>query len=127
MLNETAVTLLKGPNIAHLATLMPDGSPQVTPVWVDTDGQDVLINTAEGRLKLKNMRRDPRVAVDLVDRDNPYRSVLVRGHVVAISEEGADAHIDQLAQRYLGVERYPKAEGERRVIVRIRPARVAVH
>jgi PPOX class probable F420-dependent enzyme len=124
-LSERARALLTGPNIAHLATLMPDGSPQVTPVWVDTDGRDVLVNTADGRLKVHNVRRDPRVALDVTDRANPYVAVLIRGRVVDISAEGARDHIDRLARRYTGAERYPGDAAERRLILRIRPERVA--
>jgi len=117
--------LFQGPNFGHLATLMPDGSPQVTPVWVDTDGEHVLVNTAVGRLKWKNVRRDPRVAIDVTDSANPYRMASVRGRVVALREEGAVAHIHGLARRYTGQERYPLGEGEQRVILVVEPERVA--
>jgi PPOX class probable F420-dependent enzyme len=109
-------------SFAHLATLMPDGRPQVTPVWCDFDGTHVLINSAKGRRKDKNMRRDSRVALSIQDPENPYRYLEVRGRVVSVSEEGADAHIDRLAKRYMGVERYPhRKPGEVRVIYRILP------
>ena len=109
---------------AQLATLMPDGSPQVTPVWCDYDGQHVLINSAKGRVKDRNMRRDPRVGLDIVDPDNPYRHLSIRGRVVSIDENGADEHIDKLAKKYLGQERYPRrAPGEVRVIYKIEPER----
>ncbi|MGN6731214.1 MAG: PPOX class F420-dependent oxidoreductase, partial [Candidatus Binatia bacterium] len=85
---------------AHLATLMPDGSPQVTPVWVDYDGSHVRVNSAKGRLKDKNMRRDKRVALSIQDPENAYRYIAVRGEVVEITEQGADAHIDALAKKY---------------------------
>jgi PPOX class probable F420-dependent enzyme len=101
---------------------MPDGSPQVTPVWVDVDEKFILVNTAEGRQKPKNIRRDPRVAIDVVSRDDPYRMVTVRGRVVEVTSEGADAHIDKLAKKYLGQDKYPfRAPGERRVIFKIEP------
>jgi PPOX class probable F420-dependent enzyme len=107
---------------AHLATLMPDGRPQVTPVWCDYDGQDVLFNSARGRQKDRNIRRDPRVAISVMDPDNPYRYLEIRGRVVEISEDGADAHIDQLAKKYLGVDKYPyRQPGEVRVLYKIRP------
>lgn len=107
---------------AHLATLMPDGSPQTTPVWIDYDGRHILVNTARGRQKERNVRRDPRVAVSITDPDNPYRYLQVRGSVVEFDSEQADAHIDRLAQRYLGQERYPfRGPGEVRVILRIQP------
>lgn len=107
---------------AHLATLMPDGQPQVTPVWCDFDGQYILINSARGRQKDRNMRRDPRVTLCIQDPDNPYRYLEIRGRVVEITERGADAHIDRLAQKYLGVERYPyRQPGEVRVLYKIEP------
>jgi PPOX class probable F420-dependent enzyme len=111
---------------AHLATLMADGSPQVTPVWVDYDGAYVRINSAKGRVKDKNMRRDRRVALSIQDPDNPYRYLAIQGDVVEITEEGADAHIDALAKKYLGKERYPfRSPGEVRVIYKIRPNKVS--
>lgn len=110
---------------AHLATLMPDGSPQVTPVWCDFDGTDVRVNSARGRVKDKNMRRSRKVALSLQDPENPYRYLAVQGEVVQITEEGADAHIDALAKKYLGKDKYPfRAPGEVRVIYRIRPLNV---
>ncbi len=111
----------------HLATLMPDGSPQVTPVWIDFDGTHVLVNSARGRQKDRNMRRDPRVAIEVSDPENPYRYVQIRGRVVEITEEGADAHIDRLAKKYRGLDRYPnRRPGEVRVIYKILPERVTV-
>ena len=110
---------------AHLATLMPDGSPQVTPVWVDYDGTHVRVNSAKGRLKDKNMRRDKRVALSIQDPDDAYRYIAIRGEVVEITEQGADAHIDALAKKYLGKDRYPfRSPGEVRVIYKIRPEKV---
>ena len=105
---------------AHLATLMPDGQPQVTPVWVDFDGRFVIINTAEGRQKDKNLQRDKRVALSLIDPDNPYRYLEVRGHVAARTLEGADQHIDAMAKKYLGQDKYPFGKpGEVRVIYKV--------
>ncbi len=110
---------------AHLATLGPDGAPQVTPVWVDYDGTHVRFNTARGRVKERNLRRDPRVALALQDPDNPYRYVQVRGRVAEMTEKGADAHIDALAKKYLGQDRYPyRKADEVRVIVSILPEKV---
>ena len=121
-LTEAAQELFREPNFAHLATLMPDGSPQVTPVWVDFDGRYILVNTAEGRRKPKNIRRDPRVAIDVIGQKDPYRMVTVRCRVVEVTNEGADDHIDKLAKKYLGQDKYPfRAPGERRVIFRIEP------
>lgn len=111
---------------AHLATIMPDGTPQVTPIWCDFDGTHIRINSAKGRVKDRNMRRDGRVALALMDPDNPYRYLAVRGRVVEITEHGADAHIDSLAQKYLGKETYPhRRPGEVRVIYKIRPEGVS--
>jgi PPOX class probable F420-dependent enzyme len=111
---------------AHLATLMADGSPHVTPVWVDYDGANVRVNSAKGRVKDKNMRRDKRVALSIQDPDNPYRYIAVRGEVAEITENGADAHIDSLAKKYLGKERYPfRSPGEVRLTYKIRPDKVS--
>jgi len=111
---------------AHLSTLMPDGSPQVTPVWFDFDGTHLRINTAKGRVKDRNMRRDGRIAVAIQDPDNPYRYLAVRGRVEEITERGADAHIDALTKKYLGQDRYPyRQAGEVRVTYRIRLERVS--
>jgi PPOX class probable F420-dependent enzyme len=111
---------------ASLATVMADGSPQVTPVWFDFDGTHFRVNSARGRVKDRNMRRTPRVAFAVVDPDNPYRHLAVRGRVVEITEQGADAHIDSLAKKYLGQDRYPnRRAGEVRVIYRVEPERVA--
>src|SRR6202140_1691552 len=104
---------------ASLSTLMPDGKPQVTPVWVDFDGTHVLVNTAKGRVKDRNMRRDPRVSLALIDPDNPYRYLQLQGRVVQITEDGADAQIDRMAKKYLGKDKYPYAQpGEVRVLYR---------
>jgi PPOX class probable F420-dependent enzyme len=110
---------------ASLATLMPDGSAQVTPVWVDLEGDLVLVNTARGRQKDKNMRRDPRVAMAIIDPENPYRYLEIRGRIAEITEEGADPHIDKMAKKYLGADKYPyRQPSETRVIFKIQPERV---
>jgi len=120
-----AMHLLEGRALAHVATLMADGSPQVSPVWIDHDEGTVLINTAEGRLKPINLRRDPRVAISITNPENPYERLLIRGRAVEITDEGADENIDALALRYRGVEEYPGREpGEVRLLIRIRPERV---
>jgi PPOX class probable F420-dependent enzyme len=107
---------------ASLATLMPDGRPQVTPIWCDLDGDLVIFNSAEGRQKDRNIRRDPRVSLAVIDPDNPYRYLEIRGRVVEITKEGADASIDKLAKKYLGVDKYPYGQpGEVRVIYKIQP------
>lgn len=101
-------------------TLMPDGSPQTTPVWVDYQGGELWVNSAVGRQKDKNVRRDPRVSVAIQDPDNPYRYVEVRGSVKEITQDGADAHIDAMAKKYLGQDKYPfRAPGEQRVLYKI--------
>jgi PPOX class probable F420-dependent enzyme len=111
---------------ANLATTMPDGSPQVTPVWFDYDGNHIRINTAKGRVKDKNMRRNKKVALAIQDPDNAYRHLAVRGEVAEITEQGADDHIDALAKKYLGKDKYPfRGPGEVRVIYKIRPDKVA--
>jgi PPOX class probable F420-dependent enzyme len=112
---------------ATLGTLMPDGRPQVTPVWVDFDGEHLIFNSAKGRQKDKNVRRDPRVAMALMDPENPYRYVEVRGRVVEITEDGASAHIDKMAKKYLGVDKYPYGQaGEVRVMYKVKPEHTTV-
>jgi PPOX class probable F420-dependent enzyme len=114
--------LLAKKSFAFFATVMPDGSPQVTPVWLDFDGEYIRVNSAKGRVKDKNMRRDPRVALSMTDPENSYRHLSIRGKVVDITEKGADAHIDALAKKYLGLDTYPYHQpGEVRVIYRIQP------
>lgn len=107
---------------ANLATLMPDGRPQVTPVWCDFDGTHVIVNSAKGRRKDRNMRRDPRVALSIMDPDNPYRYLEIRGRVVEITEQGAEGHINKMAKKYLNLDLYPyRQPGEVRVMYRIEP------
>ena len=118
--------LLTKKAFASLATVMADGSPQVTPVWFDFDGTHVRVNSAKGRVKDRNMRRNGRVALAILDPDNPYRHMAIRGRVEEITEAGADAHIDSLSKKYLGKDRYPnRRPDEVRVIYRIRPERVS--
>lgn len=122
---EDAVHLLEGTHLAHVATVNEDGSPQVTPVWVDHDGDTVLVNTARGRLKDRNLARDPRVSISIVDAEKPYQPLLIQGKTVELTEDGADAHIDKLAKRYLDEDVYPfRGEDEVRVLARIQPQRV---
>ena len=124
---DSHLDLFKKKAFAHLVTLMPDGQPQSTPVWVDFDGRHVVINTAEGRQKDKNLQRDGRVALSITDPDNPYRYMEIRGKVVEITEEGADKSIDKLAKKYLGVDKYPYGQpGEVRVIYKIKPEHTTV-
>jgi PPOX class probable F420-dependent enzyme len=120
-LSPQELELLSEPQIATVATVMADGSPQLTPVWIDTDGEAILFNTAKGRVKHRNLLRNPKVAVTVVDKNDFYRLVNVRG-TAEIVEQGADDHIDRLAKKYLGADSYPwRKEGEERVIVRIIP------
>lgn len=126
-LPDKAKELIDSKNFAHLATLSASGYPQVTPVWVTRDGDTVIVNTAEGRVKTENMRRDGRVALSITDSENPYMWVTVQGHVEAMTHEGADESIDSLALKYLGQEKYPfRAPDEVRVLVRIVPERVGL-
>jgi PPOX class probable F420-dependent enzyme len=117
--------LLQKKAFAHLGTIMKDGSPQVTPVWFDDDGTHIRVNSAKGRWKDKNMRNRPKVALSILDPENPYRYMQIRGAVVEVTENGADAHIDSLAKKYLGQDKYPfRQPGEVRVIYKIAIERV---
>ena len=125
---EKFLDLFRKKAFASLATLMPGGAPQVTPVWCDYDGTHVLVNSARGRQKDRNVARDQRVALAIQDPDNPYRYLEVRGTVAEITETGADAHIDRMAKKYLGVDTYPyRKPGEVRVIYKILPRRVLTY
>ena len=109
----------------HLATVGRDGRPQVTPVWCDFDGTHVRINTARGRVKDRNLKANPEVALSAQDPDNPYRYVQVRGRVAEMTERGADEHIDALAKKYLGKDKYPnRRPGEVRVTVKVAPEKI---
>ena len=110
---------------AHFATLMPDGTPQVSPVWVDEQDGYVLVNSAAGRVKDKNVRQHPEVAISATDPDNPYRMVAIRGRVVEYKTDGADDHIDKMAKKYMDKDKYPfRQPGEQRVIYKIEPKTV---
>ncbi len=123
---EEAVHLLEGRHLAHVGTVNADGSPQVTPVWVDHDGETILINTATGRVKEKNLSRDPRVSISIVDADNPYQPLTIKGRAVELTNEGADAHINQLSKRYIDEDPYPfRQPGEERILVRIKPEKAS--
>jgi PPOX class probable F420-dependent enzyme len=120
MLTDDDRALLQGKNFASLATTMADGAPQVSIVWIDVDGDTILVNTAEGRTKTENMRRDPRVAICLFDSGDPYLQLMVRGHVTDFVHEGADAHIDALSKKYTGVDVYGDHRADQqRVIVHV--------
>ena len=127
VLSEKARALIARPVLASLATLNPDGSPQITPLWVDLDGDDVVFNTAQGRKKARNLERDARVAVTVIDPDDQYNVVAFRGTVTDVTTDGADAHIDALAKKYLGVDTYPmRREGEVRIRVTVRTDHIAM-
>lgn len=125
-LTEKSRELIDAPNYAFLATVNADGGPQVSPVWVDRDGDTIMVNTAVGRVKDRNMRREPRVAISIPSGGDFYTKVDIRGHVVDVVEgDEAEQHIDKLAKKYIGEDTYPnRQEGERRVIFRIEPDRI---
>ena len=119
---ESYRDLLAKKAFAHVATVGHDGAPQVTPVWVDYDGTHVRFNTARGRVKDKNLQRSPKVALAIQDPDNPYRYIQIRGRVRRVMETGADQHIDSLAKKYLGKDKYPFAQpGEVRIMYEVEP------
>jgi PPOX class probable F420-dependent enzyme len=125
-LSNKARALVQRPVIANVATVDADGGPQVTPVWIDLEGDDLVFNTAKGRVKAVNLTKNSQVAISIVDPDDPYNVVVVRG-TAEPSEEGADAHIDTLAKKYLGVDSYPmRREGEVRVKYRVHADKVVM-
>jgi PPOX class probable F420-dependent enzyme len=124
-LNEKQAALFEGKNFGHVGTIRADGTPQVTPVWVDYDGEHVVFNTAVGRTKYENLRRDPRVTVEVLNMENPYEYVMVSGRAELEEGEAAERHIDKLAKKYMGVDEYPhRSPDEKRVLVRVTPDRV---
>ena len=126
-MDSKAETLLNGKNLVFLATSMGDGSPQVTPVWGDFEGSYIRINTAEGRLKHKNILRDPRVAISVVDSKNPLDMTSIRGKVVEITPDYEYKHANFLTKQYMGKENYPfKRPGEKRIILKIKPEKIFV-
>ena len=117
--------MIEGKNFGHIGTLLPDGSPHVTPVWVDRDADLVLINTAMGRVKQKNTVQDQRVSISIIDQDNPYDRIVIQGRVIGQTNEGAEAHIDKLAKKYTGANKYQRSSpDERRVIIKVEPLRI---
>ena len=123
-LPQSVKKILQDRAYGHIVTYNADGKPQVTMVWIDVDGDDVVFNTAEGRLKPKNLRRDPRVVISVQDRNDPQSYMVFHGKA-SVTEAGADAHIDKLAKRFLDVEKYPfRQPGEKRLIVRVKPDRI---
>ncbi len=120
--------LLDGPTFATLATVMPSGAPQASTMWVDREGDHIRFNTAEGRVKPANMERDPRVAVSIFNPDDPYEAYAIQGRVIEKRHRGADAHIDALAAKYLGVDEYPwRTPDMTRVTYVIEVERIAAH
>jgi PPOX class probable F420-dependent enzyme len=125
-LSNKARTLIERPVIANVATVDSRGRPQLTPVWIDLEGDDLVFNTAKGRAKYANLENNPHVSISIVDPDDPYNVVVVRGSAMP-TVEGADAHIDSLAKKYLGVDTYPmRKPGEIRVKYRVRPDNVVM-
>ncbi|HEY5736628.1 MAG TPA: PPOX class F420-dependent oxidoreductase [Nitrososphaeraceae archaeon] len=118
--------LFEDKNFVFLSSLMKDGSPQVTPTWTDIENGYILINTAIGRIKQQNMSRDPRVALAIADQNNPYDMVTIRGKVIEqISGDVAEEHIDKLAKKYIGKDKYPgRSPGEKRVLLKIKPEKI---
>lgn len=126
MLSPGLQKLLSEPVSCQISTLMPNGEPQITQVWVDSDGEHILVNTAEGRQKTRDVGRDPRVAVHVIDPGNAWRLATIRGRVVDVTTEGADQHIDRLAGKYLGVDSYPfRRPDETRVTLKIAPDHIS--
>jgi PPOX class probable F420-dependent enzyme len=124
-ISEPVSNIIKQRNFAFLATLSKDGSPQVTPTWIDIDDTTILVNTAEGRIKQKNVSRDPRVSISLVDEENPYSMVTIKGRVIEQTNDGADEHIDKLAKKYLNIDKYPgHSSSIKRIILKIKPEKV---
>jgi len=124
-LTQNAVKLIEAKNFAHLATLRRDGSPHVAPVWVDHDGDIILVNTAVGRVKQKNIMNDPRVGLSITDQNNPYERVEIRGRVVSQTREGAEEHIDKLANKYTGKKYQKSSPDEKRIIIKIEPLQIS--
>jgi PPOX class probable F420-dependent enzyme len=129
ILRDPIVKFFSGNNFAFLGTLDKDGSPQVTPTWIDIvedEGQElILINTARDRIKQKNVSRDPRVSISAVDEENPYSMITIKARVVDQTTKGADEHIDKLAKRYLNAERYPAhSSNVKRIILKIKPEKI---
>ncbi|MEU6203500.1 PPOX class F420-dependent oxidoreductase [Micromonospora musae] len=123
ILTDDDLALLAEPQLAHVATIEEDGSPHVTPGWIDTDGEHILLNTIRGRTKYENLRRNPQVAISVADRANDFRTLWIKGRAELVTE-GAEEHLDRLARKYLGQESYPfRQPGEQRVIIRVTPMR----
>jgi PPOX class probable F420-dependent enzyme len=119
-LSDKVKKLVDGKNFASVATLMPDGSPQVAPVWVDREGDTIVLNAARSRQRTKNLKRDPRVAICIFDQSNPYSNFSIRGKAVEITEKGAEEHIDKMNMKYHGTPNYPyHTQNDPRVLIRV--------
>ena len=126
-MDDKVIKLLEGRNLVFIATIMKDGAPQLSPVWADYDDGHILVNTAEGRLKHKNVVRDPRVAISVVDNNNPLDMTTIRGKVVEIIPDYEYEHANKLTKKYMGKDKYPfRRHGEERIIFKILPERVFV-
>ena len=125
VISPEVAKLLEDKNLAFVATLMKDDSPQITPTWIDLVDGIIIVNTAEGRVKQRNVSRDPRVAISIVDNKNPYNMVSIRGKVIEQTTQDADRHIDKMAKKYLGVDKYPFGmPGEKRILLKIIPQKI---
>jgi PPOX class probable F420-dependent enzyme len=125
VISPDVAKLLEDKNLAFVATLMKDNSPQITPTWIDLVDGIIIVNTAEGRVKQKNVSRDPRVAISVVDNKNPYNMVSIRGKVIEQTTQDADKHADKMAKKYLGVDKYPFGmPGEKRILLKIQPLKI---
>jgi PPOX class probable F420-dependent enzyme len=126
VISEPVAKILKKGTFAFLGTVLKDGSPHVTPTWIDMEENNIiLVNTAEGRIKQKNISRDPRVSISMVDDENPYSMVTIKGRVIEQTTNGADEHIDKLARKYLNIDRYPGHSTQiKRIILKIKPEKV---
>ena len=126
-MDDKVIKLFEGANLVFIATVMKDGSPQVSPVWADYENDHVLVNTAEGRIKHKNVLRDPRVAISVVDQNNPLNMTTIRGKVIEIIPDYEYKHANKLTKKYIGTDKYPfRQPGEKRTILKILPERVYV-
>jgi len=126
-MDEKAIKLFSAKNLVFIATVMKDGAPQVSPVWANYQDEHILVNTAEGRIKHKNVLRDPRVAVSVVSKDNPLDMTTIRGTVTELIPDYDYSHADKLTQQYMGKEHYPfKRDDEKRIILKIKPDKVFV-
>jgi PPOX class probable F420-dependent enzyme len=123
-LPDSVKKLIDGRSFANLATLMPDGSPHVVMTWVDRDGDTVLINTIQGSQKQKNASRDPRVALTIVDPSDPFNVAVIRGRVKEVTLDGAEEHIDRMAKKYTGQDKYQRRWPQKRILIKIEPNRV---